>query len=233
MARNGTDGKASAHVQAKRERRRDEILRAALQAFRERGYHATTLDHIAARLGVRKTALYHYFADKDAILHACHVESLDQLEHILAEARRLPTPAGQLRQLIVEHVRVMAGTLDGTPLAVEVTALGAKHQAEIIYGRDRYEREIRRIIEQGIRAGAFRKVDAKIATFAVLGAINWVSRWYRPEGALDAATIGAQFADHLVGGLLARAKPRAAHRPRAGARARVARVIRLARKPRA
>lgn len=214
------------HVHAKRERRRAEILRAALQAFRERGYHATTLDHIAERVGVRKTALYHYFPDKDAILHACHVDSLAQLERILAEARALATPAEQLRHVVVEHVRVMTDTLGGSPLAIEVTALGSRHQAEIVSGRDRYEREIRRIIEQGVRDGAFRAADAKIAAFAVLGAINWVSRWYRPEGALDAAAIGAQFADQLVGGLGPRPGSRTSHRPRAGARARPSRKVR-------
>lgn len=224
MVRVGTNGKATAHVQAKRERRRDEILHAALQAFRERGFHATTLDHIAQRLGVRKTALYHYFADKDAILHACHVESLAQLERIAGESRRLASPAARLRHLIHEHVRVVTDSLDGAPLAFEVTAMGSRHQAEIVYGRDRYEREVRQIIEHGIRTGAFRRVDAKVATFAILGAINWVARWYRPEGALDAAAIGAQFADQLVGGL---ARPsRAAALRRAGARPRGARTAR-------
>lgn len=226
MARNGTNGKASAHVRAKRERRRDEILRAALQAFREHGFHRTTLDHIAERLGVRKTALYHYFPDKDAILHACHVDSLAQLERISVEAHGLATPAQQLRHVIVEHVRVVADTLDGAPLAFEVTAMGEKHQAEIVAGRDRYEREIRRIIERGIRDGSFRRVDAKVATFAILGALNWVARWYRPEGALDAAAIGAQFADQLVTGLTAPPPARAAHGPRASARARAARKVR-------
>ena len=226
MARNGTIGRASAHVRAKRERRRDEILRAAQQAFRERGFQGTTLDHIAERLGVRKTALYHYFADKDAILHACHVESLGQLERIIAEAREIASPPAQLRHVIVEHVRVMTGSLDGSPLAFEVTAMGARHQAEIIYGRDRYEREIRRIVESGIRDGSFRRVNAKVAAFAILGAINWVARWYRPEGALDADAISAQFADHLVGGLAPVTRPRAAHARRASARPRAARRAR-------
>lgn len=215
MARNGAIVETSAHLRAKRERRRDEVLRAALAAFRERGFRGTTLDHIAERLGVRKTALYHYFPDKEAILHACHVESLGQLERILAEARGLASPAAQLRRVIVEHVRVMTDTLDGSPLAFEVTAMAEKHRAEICDGRDRYEREIRRIVEQGIRTRAFRRVDAKLATFAILGAINWVARWYRPEGRLDAATIGAQFADHLLGGL--RPEPRTPRTPRARA----------------
>lgn len=226
MARNGGNAKVSAHVRAKRERRRDEILRAALQAFREHGFHRATLDHIAERLGVRKTALYHYFPDKDAILHACHVDSLARLERIVAEARELATPPRQLRHVIVEHVREVTDTLDGSPLAFEVTAMGEKHQAEILAGRDRYEREIRRIIENGIRDGSFRRVDAKVATFAVLGAINWVARWYRPEGALDAAAIGAQFADQLVLGLAPVTSPRAAHGRRPSARPRPTRRVR-------
>lgn len=212
MVRTAAVRQRTPHVHAKHERRRGEILRAALSAFRERGYHATTLDHIAEHLGVRKTALYHYFTDKDAILFECHRESLGELERILAEARKLATPGARLRHVIVEHVRVMTGTLDGSPLAFEVPALAPARQAEIIAGRDAYERELRRIIDQGMRSGAFRRVDSKLATFAILGAINWVARWYRPEGALQTGEIGAQFADQLVGGLEASSRPRVARR---------------------
>lgn len=201
MPRSAAVRSHSPHVHAKRVARRAQILRAALRAFRERGYHATTLDHIAEHLGVRKTALYHYFPDKEAILFECHRESLGELERILAEARRLPGPREQLRHLIVEHVRVMTETLDGSPLAFEVTALADDKQAEIISGRDRYERELRRVIEAGTRAGEFRAVDAKVAVFAILGAINWIARWYRPEGTLGAEALGEQFASQLMDGL--------------------------------
>ena len=76
----------SPHVRKKRERRRGEILHAALATVRERGYHATTLDDIADRLGIRKTALYHYFPDKDAILYACHRESLSELDRLIQDS---------------------------------------------------------------------------------------------------------------------------------------------------
>ncbi len=197
------------HVHAKRERRREQIRAAALKAFRDRGYHATTLDHIAEQLGVRKTALYHYFPDKDAILYECHREWLAELDRILVASRKLASPAERLRYLIVEHVRVMTETMGGSPLAFEVPALAPERQVEIIAGRDAYERELRRIVDQGIRTGAFRRVDAKVATFAILGAINWVARWYRPEGALASDEIGAQFADQLVGGLVPASRLRA------------------------
>lgn len=191
----------SAHIQQKRERRRDEILDAALDAFRERGYHATTLDVIALRLGVRKTALYHYFPDKEAILYECHKASLAQLDRILRDTRRLPSVAARLRAVVREHVRVMIETLHGSPLAFEVTALSPARQKEIIAARDRYERHLRGLIERGIRDGSFRRVDPKLATFAILGAINWIARWYRPEGPSQAPEVGEEFAEQLVGGL--------------------------------
>jgi AcrR family transcriptional regulator len=195
-------------VSAKRLRRRAEILQAALRAFRERGYHATTLDDIAVRLGLRKTALYHYFPDKEAILYACHLESLDQLKHLAVEAgARFTRPAEQLAYLIREHVRVMTDTLQGSPLAFEVTALSPEHQREIIRGRDAYERELRDIITQGVRAGDFRPADPKLAAFAILGAINWIARWYQPGGPLEAEELGERFAEQLLGGLTCSPKP--------------------------
>jgi AcrR family transcriptional regulator len=195
---------ASPHVRAKRQRRRTEILHAALHAFRQRGYHVTTLDDIAEQLGVRKTALYHYFPDKEAILYACHRESLAELSRILTGARALDTAVERLAYVIREHVRVMTDTLEGSPLAFEVTALAPDRQREIIAARDRYERALRRMIQDGVAAGELRPTNPKTAVFAILGAINWIARWYRPEGAMHADELGTEFAEHLLGGLTCR-----------------------------
>jgi len=197
-----TQLQSSLRVREKRERRRAEILHAALRAFRDKGYHATTLDDIAEHLGLRKTALYHYFPDKEAILYECHCESLAELDRLMRDARkRFDSDAERLAYVIREHVRVMTETLEGSPLAFEVTALSLERQAEIIAARDRYERGVRRIIESGIKRGEFRRVNSKIAVFAILGSINWIARWYRPEGSIHAPELGSEFADHLVGGL--------------------------------
>ena len=192
----------SPHVRAKRRRRRAEILHSALRAFRARGYHATTLEDIANQLGIRSAALYHYFPDKESILYACHREGLAEVERLLAEARARYAAAPQrLAHAIREHVRVMTDTLEGSALALEVSALAPRHRAEVIAERDRYERGLREIVAEGVRSGEFRPVDPKLAAFALLGAINWVARWYRPNGPVRAPELGAQFADHLVNGL--------------------------------
>jgi TetR/AcrR family transcriptional regulator len=199
----GAPAVSSAHVRAKRQRRRTEILHAALRAFRDRGYHGTTLDDIAQQLGVRKTALYHYFPDKEAILYACHREGLEEVAGLVARARLYASYADQLAYVIREHVRVMTDTLEGSCLALEVSALSPAHRAEVIAARDRYEQALREIVRRGVVAGKFRTVDPKLAVFAILGAINWVARWYSPDGSVPPLALGAHFADHLLRGLLA------------------------------
>ncbi len=194
----------SPHVREKRKRRRAEILHAALATVRDRGYHATTLDHIAERLGVRKAALYHYFPDKDSILYACHKESLAELDRMIEESESCCTSARErLAYLIREHVRVMTEKLEGSPLAFEVSALSPDRRAEIIAGRDRFEGVLRDLVAKGIERGEFRAVDPKIAVFAILGSINWIARWYSPEGGAEGPALGDQFADLLLRGLVA------------------------------
>jgi AcrR family transcriptional regulator len=192
----------SAHVREKRMRRRAEIVQAALHAFREKGYHQTTLGDIADKLGVRKTALYHYFPDKESILYHCHRESLNEVSGFLETARELyDSAADQLRYVIQEHVKVMTDTLEGSPVSFEVPSLTGERLEEIVRARDLYERGLRAIIEKGIQSGEFQPMDAKLAVFAILGAINWISRWFHPGGAIRTTDMGIQFADHLVGGL--------------------------------
>jgi len=192
----------SPHVRRKRAQRRTEILHAALATVRDRGYHATTLDDIAERLGVRKTALYHYFPDKDSILYACHKESLAELDRMIESSDACcPTNAERLAYLIREHVRVMTEKLEGSPLAFEVSALSPDRRAEIIEGRDRYEAILRDLVAGGVKRGEFRKVDPKITVFAILGAINWIARWYDPEGGIDSGALGDDFAELFLEGL--------------------------------
>ncbi len=186
----------------KHRKRRDEIVTAALRAFREKGYHAVTLDDIARRIGVRQTALYHYFPDKESILYECHRMALAELRRLLGRATdRFDSPVQRLHYLISEHVHVMTETLLGSPSAFEVSSLSPGHQQKVIAGRDEYERALRNTIQEGIDDGVFRPVDPKVAAFVILGAINWIARWYSPDGSSDSSVLGREYAEHLVGGL--------------------------------
>ena len=205
MTPKATVPSSSARIEQKRSKRKAEIVHAALQAFRDKGYYQTTLEDIAQRLNMRPSAIYHYFPDKESLLYHCHLESLEEVMRLLDEAQeRFEQPADRLAYLIREHVRVMTDTLEASPLAFEVTALSPERAAEVIALRDRYERGLRSILSQGKRDGTFRDVNPKTAVFAILGSINWIARWFHPDGDVDSRRLGAEFADLLVGGLTCR-----------------------------
>jgi hypothetical protein len=72
----------------------------------------------------------------------------------------------------------------------------------VIAKRDRFDHGLRAIVQQGIDEGLFRPGDPKMIGFAIMGAVNWITRWFDPAGPMSSEDIGQRFADYLVGGLL-------------------------------
>jgi hypothetical protein len=72
---------------------------------------------------------------------------------------------------------------------------------KIVHKRDQYERGVRLLLAGGQRHGLVRPGEPKLQAFALLGALNWVARWYRP-GEGDPDQIIHSFRDQLLRGLL-------------------------------
>jgi len=187
---------------AKNDEMRLEIMKSAAAAFGRRGYYGASVDEIAGALHMTKGNLYHYFKDKEDILFACHEYALDLLLRLLKRAQGgSHLPQEKLRRIIVSFVHLMIDELRGTALTMDVQALSASRRKSVIAKRDRFDRGIRNIIDDGIRSGIFRAVDPKLATFAILGAINWIPYWFDPHGEASSVEIGEEFAEHLISGL--------------------------------
>jgi AcrR family transcriptional regulator len=183
--------------------RRIEILKSAAAAFRRRGYHGASVEEIADALHMTKGSLYYYFRNKEQILYFCHDYSLDILLDLLKEVEaESRSPEEKLRRLIVAFVHMIIDELHGTALTMDLTALSPRALRRIIAKRDRFDRGIRRVLQEGMEAGAFRRGDAKLQAFAILGAVNWIPRWFDPRGSATSEEIGQAFADHLLRGLL-------------------------------
>jgi AcrR family transcriptional regulator len=191
----GPGGKAtsSTHV---------DILKSAAAAFRRLGYHGATVEQIAAALHMKKGNLYYYFRNKEEILFACHQYSLERLLGLLGEVELsgLP-PHEKVRRLIVAFVHTILDELHGTALFLDLEAMSPAHLKTIVAGRDRFDHGMRKILEEGIRTGAFAQADAKLLSFAILGAVNWIPRWYSPNGPASSQEIADRFADYLIAGL--------------------------------
>jgi AcrR family transcriptional regulator len=179
-----------------------EILKSAAAAFRRHGYHGATVEHIAAALRMKKGNLYYYFRNKEEILFACHQYSLDKLLAILEQIEQRDGPADdKLRELIGASVHTILDELQGTALFLDLEALSPAHRRAVIARRDRFDRGVRQVLDQGVNAGSFGAIDVKLLSFAILGAINWIPRWYQPDGPSSSQEIADRFSDFLIGGL--------------------------------
>lgn len=185
--------------------RRVEILRAAALVFRRRGFSGASVEEIARHLQMTKGNLYYYFRDKEEILYFCHDYSLDILLDLLHEVERTPLPpAARLRRLIVAFVHVIIDELAGTALTQDLQDLSPSHLRRVIRKRDRFDRGIRRVLQEGMADGSFAGGDAKLLSFAILGAVNYITRWFDHRGAATSQEIGEAFAHYLLAGLGAR-----------------------------
>jgi AcrR family transcriptional regulator len=193
--------------------RRVEILRAAAFVFRRRGFSGASVEEIARHLRMTKGNLYYYFRDKEEILYFCHDYSLDILLDLLheVEKERLSADA-RLRRLVVAFVHMIIDELAGTALTQDLQDLSPPHLRRVIRKRDRFDRGIRRVLEKGMADGTFVQGDAKLLSFAILGAVNYITRWFDPRGAATSEEIGEAFADYLLAGLGVRAGKKTARR---------------------
>ena len=181
---------------------RVDILKSAAKAFRKLGYHGATVEQIAAALHMKKGNLYYYFKNKEEILFACHQYSLDRLTQLLDQVEASATPPDEkLRSLVSAFVHTILDELHGTALFLDLEALTPAHLKAVIVRRDRFDRGLRRVVEEGLAIGLFAADDVKLITFAMMGAVNWIPRWFRPEGAATSQEIADRFADFFINGL--------------------------------
>ena len=181
---------------------RVDILKSAAKAFRRLGYHGATVEQIAAALKMKKGNLYYYFKNKEEILFACHQYSLDRLTQLLDEIDGSRATADvKLRRLIDAFVHTILDELHGTALFLDLEALSAAHLKAVIARRDAFDKGVRRVIEEGMAAGVFARGDPKLLAFALFGAVNWIPRWYNPDGPASSQQIADLFGDLFTAGL--------------------------------
>jgi AcrR family transcriptional regulator len=185
--------------------REAELHAAATRLFRQRGFHATSMQDLGEALGMNRGSLYHYISAKDELLWTILTRALDHLEErVLPILETDAPPADRLTDAIREHLRVAADHADELSLIqIEWRALDRARQAEMIRRRDGYEARWRATLEAGIGDGSLRDFDVRLAGIGILSACNWFTQWYRPGGAASVDEIADAFAELFLGGLRA------------------------------
>lgn len=180
------------------------ILAAAVDLFQRQGYHATSMQDIADAVGLQKGSLYYYLSSKEELLADFMDHGMAAFNQRLEEVALLPLPAPErLRQAVRMHIEVIAehqGMM--TIFLREGHALAPPQQARVAEAIDRTRRVYMRILEDGIAAGDFRRVDVKMTCMAILGSCNWLYQWYRAAGPRSLDEITAAFTDLFLAGVL-------------------------------
>src|SRR3954471_165968 len=182
--------------------RRSEILRAAARVFRRRGLAAAGMREIAEEADLSPGNLYYYFSGKDELLLFCQERTLEHMLTAVEKARARPgSSADRLREVLRAHVHAMLDELEGATAHLEVELLPEPLRRSVIQKRDRYERAVRKLVKQGIAGGEFARCEVALVTRAMLGAVNWTARWYRPDGRQSVMQIAGSLSGYLVKGL--------------------------------
>ena len=184
--------------------RAEEVYTAALRLFRTQGYHATSMQDIAAAVGLYKGSLYHYIGSKEDLLVQVFERAMGDL---VSDVERIASdlalrPSEQVRRVIALHVTAVAENLDALTVYLhEYRALTGEAFARVAAQRERYAALVNQVVARGVREGEFGSTDVGIATLGLIGMCNWVCQWYRPGGRLSPDQIAARFADLVLQGL--------------------------------
>ncbi|MFD4528020.1 TetR/AcrR family transcriptional regulator [Streptomyces sp. NPDC058470] len=176
------------------------LLVAAVEAFAERGYHATTTRDIAGRAGMSPAALYIHYKTKEELLHRISRIGHDRAIDILrTAAERDGSAAERLADAVRSFVRWHAAQhTTARVVQYELDALGPEARAEIVALRRQTDAAVRGIIQDGVAAGEFDVPDVPGTTLAVLSLCIDVARWFNVNGPRTPDEVGALYADLVL-----------------------------------
>lgn len=196
----------------------EELLTKAAEVFERRGFSQTRIQDIAEALALSRSALYHYFTSKEEILAALIAENIKRqaLDLTVLTADREKSPTERLRGAL--RLTIARRIVGGARLRV-LDQLVADMPPDLRRAFERGRRDILdlyiAIIEDGVRRGEFRPVDASVAALAVIGIASWTSWWYSPRGRKTPEEITDILIDAGLTGLVAHHSERVASRQRA------------------
>lgn len=184
--------------------RRKQILDAAVRLFYEVGFEAASLRDLASRVGINKATIYHYFQSKEEILsHLVEETGGELLRGVREGARSSAAPLQALEGMVRFQIGYLESHLEGVKVLVEEKkSLGAELKARVRETEAEIFRLYREVLVKCRNLGVLRKAHLTTATFSILGQINWLYHWYKPEGQLTTRELADEVVGILFFGLL-------------------------------
>lgn len=200
-----------------------EILNAATQLFREKGFLGTTTQELADAVGLVKGTLYYHIGSKEELLYRIHEqvteEGITRWQAIIDATRDMPAPE-VLRRMIVEHCLIIDEYRDWVAVfSDEMKYLSGELRDRVREKRAEYQSLFEEAIRRGVKRGELVTDDPHLTAVVTLGMLNAMHRWYSPGGRLTPECIGEIMTSIFLDGI----QPERSARPRSGDAVRRAR----------
>ena len=187
--------------------RKAEILRSAALSMLRHGYDGASMDRIAEEAGVTKPGLYYHFESKAELLAAVMAFAMDELERETREALRTASgPVARLRAILHTHASMICSDHDRAftlLITTELDALQPEDRRAVAARLRRYLGTIRSALDDLGEAGLLRPgLDTTVAAHTLLGAVAWLSFWFRSDGRLDGRTVAAQVTEMALAAVI-------------------------------
>ncbi|MGE0799347.1 MAG: TetR/AcrR family transcriptional regulator [Lautropia sp.] len=174
--------------------RRSAVLHEAASAFSRRGFHNTSMDDIAAALSIAKPTLYKYFQNKETLLYECHQLAMTYGEDALTAAEtKGENGLAQLKIFTYQWMCALVGEFGACPVLTDVDSLAPAERKAVMRRRDKISQRLRALIDTGVKDESIGSCDPKLASLFVLGVLNWIPVWFRPDGAMSGLEIADVF----------------------------------------
>ena len=188
-----------------REQKREAVLLAAVRMFNAQGFHATSLDDVAASLGVSKPTIYHYLGNKDQVLLECVTRGVEQLREAADAAHAMPgTGLDRLRSFLVRYAEINMSDFGRCVIRTADEALSPPSAARFRALKREIDKAMRGLIAEGVADRSIVAPDVRLTAFTLAGALNWPARWHQPEGEQSASEVAARMVEILTAGLAPR-----------------------------
>jgi AcrR family transcriptional regulator len=180
----------------------ESVLATAVTVFNERGFDGTSIDDIARRLGISKSAIYHHVEGKDALLGLALDRALVGLEDVADEVRGLGGPAVErLDVLLRSSVGVLVERLPYVTLLLRVRGNSEVERA-MLRRRRRLDALVAELVKEAVGDGDLRPdIDPAVTARLMFGMVNSMSEWLKPGKTHDEGPLADAVAAIVFDGL--------------------------------
>lgn len=184
----------------KTEKRKNEILREAINLLAEKGYERTTMEDVAYQLLMTKGSIYYYFENKEAMYFECNMMIIEQSIDIVQSIYEADMSSEEkIHRLIYEYILYQIEEKPVFSLANNLQHIFSEENfAEIVKKRDEFNSIVDKILMQGVENNEFKILDIKMSRFIIMGALNSIQSWYKPEGSKSVHEIAEIFSTELL-----------------------------------